>query len=77
MELLTITLVIAVAIAVVVFLTPKFVKYREEITIDAAVTQVYDHIRFQKDLMRWSAWPSETGSTCECQHKDGRVGAQT
>ncbi|WP_373543289.1 SRPBCC family protein [Chamaesiphon sp.] len=77
MDLLVIISGIAVAISVVVFLTPKFVRYTEEITIDASVAQIYDHIRFQKDLMRWSAWPSETGSTCECQQEDGGVGAQT
>lgn len=27
--------------------------------------------------MRWSAWPSETGSACACEGQDGSVGART
>ena len=55
---------------------PCRVHYTEEAMIDAPVSAVYDHIRLQKRLMRWSAWPSETGSTCACEGIDGEIGAR-
>ncbi|MEM9411235.1 MAG: hypothetical protein AAGA30_08985, partial [Planctomycetota bacterium] len=43
-------------------------------------SDIYDDIRFQDRLMRWSAWPKETGSTCsvdEAKATDGTLGART
>lgn len=60
-----------------VFATPKRVRYTETIDIDAPAADIYDHIRLQERLMRWSAWPSETGSACVCEGVDGDVGART
>lgn len=60
-----------------VFGTPKRVRYTESIEIDAPTGAIYDHIRLQERLMRWSAWPSETGSSCACEGVDGQVGART
>jgi hypothetical protein len=57
--------------------TPRRVSYTEEMVVDAPVGEIYDHIRFQERLMRWSAWPSETGSACACEGPDGEVGART
>lgn len=60
-----------------VILTPRTVEYVETIVVGASATTVYDAIRFQEDLMLWSAWPSTTKSTCKCEGEDGQVGAQT
>ncbi|MEM1003069.1 MAG: SRPBCC domain-containing protein, partial [Bacteroidota bacterium] len=38
---------------------------------------VYDAIRYQEQLMAWSAWPAETNSLCEVRNNDGQIGAQT
>lgn len=59
------------------FATPKRVRYTESIDVNASVEKLYDLIRFQEHLMRWSAWPSETGSACVCEGVDGEVGART
>ncbi|MEM1318824.1 MAG: hypothetical protein AAGG75_01140 [Bacteroidota bacterium] len=56
---------------------PNKVQYIETITIDAPIDKVYDAIRFQEQLMEWSAWPSETNSLCQVKHTDGQIGAQT
>lgn len=48
--------------------------------INASPRDIYDDIRFQDRLMRWSAWPKETGSTCavdETKAADGTVGTRT
>lgn len=66
-----------VGLLVALFCTPRVVEYVETIDIDANAASVYDAIRFQRDLMRWSAWPSETGSECKLAGDDGEVGAQT
>lgn len=58
-------------------LSPTRVAYTEEILIDAPVRDVYDDIRLQEHLMRWSAWPQETKSTCSVEGTDGEVGART
>ncbi|MEN1727353.1 MAG: SRPBCC family protein [Pseudomonadota bacterium] len=58
-------------------LAPTRVAYTEEITIDAPVSDVYDDIRLQEHLMRWSAWPKETKSTCIVEGPDGKVGSRT
>lgn len=60
-----------------VLLTPRRVAYAEEVAIDAPPEAVFDHIRFQDRLMRWSAWPSETGSACTAEGPAGAVGART
>lgn len=67
----------AVGAGTAVFATPKRVRYTDTIDIDAPAGDIYDHIRFQARLMRWSAWPSETGSSCLCEGMDGAVGART
>lgn len=59
------------------FLTPRVVEYTETIDVAAPVERVYDATRMQADLMRWSAWPSITGSTCSVSGTDGKVGART
>lgn len=58
-------------------ITPRIVEYVETQTIDAPVGNVYDAIRFQRDLMRWSAWPSTTGTDCRVENSDGEIGART
>ncbi len=70
-------LAIVVLAAVAAFMVPKTVHYKEVMTVISPVAQVYDNIRFQEDLMRWSAWPSTTKSTCEAAGQDGAIGAQT
>ena len=64
-------------IALLSVLAPTRVAYTEDITIDAPVRDVYDDIRLQEHLMRWSAWPQETKSTCTVEGADGQVGAKT
>jgi hypothetical protein len=56
---------------------PTRVAYTEHVLIDAPVRDVYDDIRLQEHLMRWSAWPQETKSTCTVEGLDGQVGAKT
>jgi uncharacterized protein YndB with AHSA1/START domain len=58
-------------------LAPIRVEYTEEIKVDAPVEQVYDDIRLQEHLMRWSAWPKETKSTCTVEGADGEKGVKT
>jgi hypothetical protein len=57
--------------------TPSRVEYVEVIAINVDRSEVYNSIRRQVDLMKWSAWPSETGSSCSVKGDDGKVGAQT
>jgi uncharacterized protein YndB with AHSA1/START domain len=57
--------------------TPRIVEYAETIDIEAPVERVYDATRMQADLMRWSAWPSSTGSDCSVAGPDGMIGART
>ncbi|MEO0618844.1 MAG: SRPBCC family protein [Pseudomonadota bacterium] len=64
-------------IAVLAFVAPRRVAYTETITVNAPVGDVYDDIRLQEHLMRWSAWPLETKSTCSVEGNDGTVGAKT
>ena len=66
-----------VGLIVAVFCTPRVIEYVESIDIQANASKVYDAIRFQRNLMQWSAWPSETGSECKVAGNDGEVGAQT
>jgi len=70
-------LVVAVVVLAVVWLTPTAVRYTESIIIDAPAQTLYDNTRLQSRLMEWSAWPSETKSTCATENPDGVVGART
>jgi uncharacterized protein YndB with AHSA1/START domain len=70
-------LLFAVLILVLVILLPNVVRYSEKIVVNAPIEQVYDNIRLQERLMRWSAWPEATGSTCSLENTDGNVGART
>jgi hypothetical protein len=63
--------------AIAVFATPRAVEYVETIVIKGNTTDVFDAIRFQGRLMQWSAWPSQTGSTCSVEGDDGKIGAKT
>ena len=58
-------------------LLPRQVEYVETIEIASPASDVHDAIRYQSKLMKWSAWPEETGSTCHVEGPDGKVGAQT
>jgi hypothetical protein len=76
----TVLMILALACAVflvAVWLTPTTVQYTETLVIETPARDLYDHTRLQARLMQWSAWPSETGSTCECENTDGEVGART
>ena len=64
-------------IEVLAFVAPRRVAYTESITVNAPVADVYDDIRLQEHLMRWSAWPLETKSTCTVEGNDGTVGTKT
>lgn len=87
MDLLTIIVGVVVAlvllVAILSALAPTRVTYTEEITVNAPAAEVYDDIRLQDRLMRWSAWPKETKSTCAVDTgaartgEDGSVGART
>lgn len=65
-----------VGLLMAIFCTPRVVEYVETIEIEANASSVYDAIRYQRDLMQWSAWPNETGSECKLAGNDGEVGAQ-
>ena len=72
------SLVALIAAGVVAaFIVPRRVEYAETVEIAAPVGAIYDHIRYQERLMRWSAWPSETGSGCTREGVDGTIGART
>lgn len=76
----TVLIILALACAVflvAVWLTPNTVQYTEILVIEASARDLYDNTRLQARLMQWSAWPSETGSTCACENTDGDVGART
>lgn len=70
-------------IALLSALAPTKVAYTEEVIVAAPLSDVYDDIRLQERLMRWSAWPKETKSTCAVdtsaapESDDGTVGART
>jgi uncharacterized protein YndB with AHSA1/START domain len=75
--LISAIVLLGIGIVVAVFWVPKLVNYFERIDVHAPVSLVYDAIRHQEQLMRWSAWPSATNSTCACEGEDGTVGAKT
>lgn len=54
MIIAAVVLGLAIAIALPLLLTPRRVEYVETIDIEAPAQRVYDAIRYQKDLMRWS-----------------------
>ncbi|MEO1485023.1 MAG: SRPBCC domain-containing protein [Bacteroidota bacterium] len=66
-----------ILISLLIILLPDKVQYIESIKVNAPVDVVYDAIRFQEHLMRWSAWPEETNSLCAVKNVDGQIGAQT
>ena len=70
-------LVLVAVFFVAVTLMPTHIRYRESILVSAPIQSVYDNVRYQEDLMRWSAWPSTTNSTCSVAGLDGEKGAQT
>lgn len=70
-------LLLGVVPALCLWFTPTRVRYTETLVIDAPARDLFDNIRLQSRLMEWSAWPSETGSTCSCENTDGEVGART
>ncbi|WP_322895729.1 MULTISPECIES: SRPBCC family protein [unclassified Yoonia] len=74
---LYIVLGLVALVAVLSALAPVRVEYTEEIIVNAPVADVYDDIRMQEHLMRWSAWPKETKSTCSVEGTDGAVGVKT
>ncbi|MEM1301166.1 MAG: SRPBCC family protein [Pseudomonadota bacterium] len=74
---LYVVLGVVALVALLSALAPTKVEYTEEITVDAPATQVYDDIRLQEHLMRWSAWPKETNSTCTVEGADGETGTKT
>ena len=75
--MLEIVCIVIAFLFLIVLLTPTKVSYSESIVIDASVSDLYDNIRFQERLMEWSAWPSETKSTCSLENTDGVLGART
>ncbi len=78
-SIILLSLAIGIVIAIIILLValPTKVQYIETISVQATVSKVYDAIRFQEQLMAWSAWPTETKSQCEVKNIDGKVGAQT
>lgn len=60
---------------------PIRVAYTESLDIDAPAAELFDDIRLQQRLMRWSVWPKETGSQCALDPgpvgEDGSEGART
>ena len=67
---------VSLAIATILWVPPA-VSYAETIIVNAPIKQVYNNIRMQEDLMAWSVWPEETGSTCAVEGTDGEIGART
>ncbi|MGD1947274.1 MAG: SRPBCC domain-containing protein [Croceivirga sp.] len=65
------------AVIILIIVLPKKVQYIENITVNTDIEKVYDAIRYQEQLMKWSAWPSETNSLCAVKNVDGQIGAQT
>ncbi|MEM9671540.1 MAG: hypothetical protein AAF992_03050, partial [Bacteroidota bacterium] len=68
---------IITAIVLLIIFLPNRIQYIETITVQAPISKVYDAIRFQEQLMDWSAWPTETKSNCLVKNTDGIIGAQT
>ncbi|MEL7341040.1 MAG: SRPBCC domain-containing protein, partial [Bacteroidota bacterium] len=75
--IIAILLGLLAAILFLIWALPTKVRYIERIEIAASQKRVYDAIRFQEQLMEWSAWPRETNSLCQVKGTDGHTGAQT
>ena len=75
--LLSLAIGILIAVTILIIVLPDKVQYMETISVNAKISKVYDAIRFQEQLMAWSAWPIETKSQCFVKNTDGIVGAQT
>lgn len=75
--LISVAIGIFVAILILLIALPTKVQYMETINVQAPISKVYDAVRFQEQLMAWSAWPTETKSQCEVKNTDGQIGAQT
>jgi len=75
--LFTLLIGIGLTITLLIVFLPAKVQYIEKVLINARTPIVYDAIRFQEQLMQWSAWPKETQSNCAVKNEDGLVGAQT
>jgi len=75
--LLSVGFGLLIAFVILMFKLPTKIQYIEEIQIHAPINTVYDAIRYQEQLMQWSAWPSETKSQCAVKNVDGQIGAQT
>ena len=65
-----ISLAISISIAIIILLValPIKVQYLETIKVQAPIAKAYDAVRFQEQLMAWSAWPTETKSQCEVRN---------
>ncbi|MEO0555059.1 MAG: SRPBCC domain-containing protein [Bacteroidota bacterium] len=68
---------LVLTLLLLIYFLPDKIQYIETITVEAPIKRVYDAIRYQEQLMEWSAWPTETNSLCEVANTDGVVGAQT
>lgn len=66
-----------VALLLLAVMLPTRICYVETITLRAPKERIYDAIRYQSQLMEWSAWPTETQTQCQVKGPDGQVGAQT
>ena len=74
--LIALTIGTVASLLLAVLLTPRVVEYVEVVEINGQPERIYNAIRYQSQLMKWSAWPSETGSSCQVAGEDGAVGAQ-
>jgi len=63
-------------LALLINFLPDKVRYVESVVINSDVKSAYDAIREQKQLMKWSAWPRETKSSCQVENEDGKIGAK-
>jgi len=75
--LLSIGFCMVLTLAMLIFKLPTKIQHIEEIQVNATISKVYDAIRDQEQLMKWSAWPTETKSQCAVKNVDGQIGAQT
>lgn len=75
--LLPIVIGLSVGLIILLIVLPTKVQYLESIMVHSPVAKVYDAVRYQEQLMVWSAWPAETNSQCRVNNKDGEIGAQT
>ncbi|WP_422106502.1 SRPBCC domain-containing protein [Winogradskyella sp.] len=75
--LLTIGMSLFISLLVLNAKLPTKIQYVEEVTINAPIHSIYDAVRYQEQLMAWSAWPKATKSQCAVKNVDGKLGAQT